>query len=82
MLVFIGHVCQRSPQLDNTVAAVPVVWLRNMDSVFAESIRRPRLLAQLLGAFAGLALPSSRDISPFRLSRAPQNRRRFAEAGH
>jgi ABC-type antimicrobial peptide transport system permease subunit len=27
-----------------------------MDSVFAESIRRPALLAQLLGAFAGLAL--------------------------
>ena len=27
-----------------------------MDSVFAESIRRPKLLAQLLGAFAGLAL--------------------------
>jgi ABC-type antimicrobial peptide transport system permease subunit len=27
-----------------------------MDSVFAESIRRPTLLAQLLGAFAGLAL--------------------------
>src|SRR2546427_5479517 len=37
-------------------AAVPVVRLRNMDSVFAESIRRPRLLAQLLGAFAGLGL--------------------------
>src|SRR5260370_10136695 len=37
-------------------AAVPVVRLRNMYSVFAESIRRPRLLAQLLGAFAGLAL--------------------------
>ena len=36
--------------------AVPIVWLRDMDSVFAESIRRPRLLAQLLGAFAGLAL--------------------------
>jgi predicted lysophospholipase L1 biosynthesis ABC-type transport system permease subunit len=36
--------------------AVPVVRLRNMDSVFAESIRRPRLLAQLLCAFAGLAL--------------------------
>lgn len=35
---------------------VPVVRLRDMDSVFAESIRRPRLLAQLLGAFAGLAL--------------------------
>jgi ABC-type antimicrobial peptide transport system permease subunit len=27
-----------------------------MDAVFAESIRRPRLLAQLLGATAGLAL--------------------------
>jgi putative ABC transport system permease protein len=36
--------------------AVPVVRLREMDSVFAESIRRPRLLAQLLAAFAGLAL--------------------------
>src|SRR5438094_1644634 len=37
-------------------AAVPVVRLRDIDSVFAESIRRPRLLAQLLGAFAALAL--------------------------
>jgi len=37
-------------------AAVPVVRLRDMDSVFAESIRRPRLLAQLLSAFAALAL--------------------------
>lgn len=37
-------------------AAVPVVRLRDKDAVFAESIRRPRLLAQLLGAFAGLAL--------------------------
>ena len=27
-----------------------------MDGVFEESIRRPRLLAQLLGGFAGLAL--------------------------
>jgi putative ABC transport system permease protein len=36
--------------------AVPIVRLRDMVSVFAESIRRPRLLAQLLGAFAGLAL--------------------------
>jgi putative ABC transport system permease protein len=36
--------------------AVPVVRLRDMDAVFAESIRRPRLLAQLLGGFAGLAL--------------------------
>jgi putative ABC transport system permease protein len=36
--------------------AVPIVRLREMDAVFAESIRRPRLLAQLLGGFAGLAL--------------------------
>jgi predicted permease len=36
--------------------SVPVVRLRDMDAVFAESIRRPRLLAVLLGAFAGLAL--------------------------
>src|SRR5216110_4061308 len=35
---------------------VPVARLRDMDAVFAESIRRPRLLAHLLGAFAGLAL--------------------------
>jgi predicted permease len=39
-----------------TDASVPVVRLRNMDDVFADSIRRPRLLAQLLGGFAGLAL--------------------------
>jgi len=37
-------------------AAVPVVRFATWISVFAESIRRPRLLAQLLGAFAGLAL--------------------------
>jgi ABC-type antimicrobial peptide transport system permease subunit len=37
-------------------AAVPVVRLRDMDSVFAESIGRPTLLAQLLGGFAVLAL--------------------------
>ena len=36
--------------------AVPVARLRDMDAVFAESIRRPRLLALLLGAFAALAL--------------------------
>jgi putative ABC transport system permease protein len=36
--------------------AVPIVRLREMDAVFADSISRPRLLAQLLGAFAGLAL--------------------------
>src|SRR4029079_9243857 len=36
--------------------SVPIVRLRDMESVFADSIRRPRLLRQLLGAFAGLAL--------------------------
>jgi predicted permease len=36
--------------------AVPVVRLRDMEAVFAESIQRPRFLAQLLGVFAGLAL--------------------------
>jgi predicted permease len=35
---------------------VPVTRLRDMDAVFAESIRRPRLLAQVIGGFAGLAL--------------------------
>jgi ABC-type antimicrobial peptide transport system permease subunit len=35
---------------------VPVAKLREMDGVFAESIRRPRLLAQLLALFSGLAL--------------------------
>ena len=38
------------------IRSVPVVRLQGMDGVFAESIRRPRLLAQLIGAFAGLAL--------------------------
>ena len=36
--------------------SVPVVRFQGMEDVFAESIRRPRLLAQLIGAFAGLAL--------------------------
>jgi ABC-type antimicrobial peptide transport system permease subunit len=36
--------------------AVPVVRLRDMETVFADSIQRPRFLAQLLGLFAGLAL--------------------------
>ncbi len=36
--------------------AVPVAHLREMDEVFTESIRRPRLLAQLLAAFSALAL--------------------------
>jgi predicted permease len=36
--------------------AVPISRLRDMDDVFAESIGRPRLLAQLLGGFAVLGL--------------------------
>ena len=36
--------------------SVPVVRLRDMETVLAESIQRPRFLAQLLGVFAGLAL--------------------------
>jgi predicted permease len=35
---------------------VPVAGLRDMDAVFTESIRRPRLLAQLLTVFSFLAL--------------------------
>jgi len=35
---------------------VPLVRLRDMESAFAESVRRPSLLAYLLGAFAALAL--------------------------
>jgi putative ABC transport system permease protein len=49
-----------APTLEQAVRAVdpsvPIVGLREMDTVFNESIGRPRLLAQLLGAFAGLAL--------------------------
>jgi hypothetical protein len=35
--------------------AVPVARLREMDEVFAESIRRPRLMADLLGWLSFLA---------------------------
>jgi predicted permease len=37
-------------------ATLPVIRLRAMDDVFTEAVSRPRLLAHLLGAFAGLAL--------------------------
>jgi predicted permease len=37
-------------------SAVPVMRFRDMETVVAESIQRPRFLAQLLGLFAGLAL--------------------------
>jgi predicted permease len=36
--------------------SLPVVRLRGMEDVFAESLGRPRLLADLLGIFAALAL--------------------------
>jgi putative ABC transport system permease protein len=49
-----------SPTIEGVVhevdPTVPIVRLRDMDAVFADSIRRPTLLAQLLGAFAALAL--------------------------
>jgi putative ABC transport system permease protein len=39
-----------------TDASVPIARLQDMNGVFEESIRRPRLLAHLLGGFAGIAL--------------------------
>jgi predicted permease len=36
--------------------SLPIEKLRSMDDVFGEAIGRPRLLAQLLGIFAGLAI--------------------------
>ncbi len=37
-------------------ATLPVIRFRAMDEVFSQSLSRPRLLAHLLSAFAGLAL--------------------------
>ena len=49
-----------APQIRRVVqsmdATLPIVRLRTMDDVFGASLSRPRLLAQLLGTFAGLAL--------------------------
>ena len=49
-----------APQIRRIVQAMdptlPIVRLRTMDDVFAETMSRPRFLAQLLGLFAGLAL--------------------------
>ena len=49
-----------APQIRRIVQAMdptlPIVKLRSMDEVFAESVSRPRFLVQLLGVFAGLAL--------------------------
>jgi predicted permease len=43
-------------EVANLDATLPVVNLRTMELVFEETLSRPRLLARLLGAFAGLAL--------------------------
>lgn len=49
-----------APQIRRVVqsmdSTLPIVRLRTMDEVFGASVSRPRLLAQLLGTFAGLAL--------------------------
>ena len=49
-----------APQIRRVVqsmdATLPIVRLQTMDDVFGTSVSRPRLLAQLLGTFAGLAL--------------------------
>jgi predicted permease len=49
-----------APQIRRIVqsmdSSLPIVRLRTMDDVFGASVSRPRLLAQLLGTFAGLAL--------------------------
>ena len=49
-----------APQIRRVVqsidASLPIVRLRTMDDVFGATVSRPRLLAQLLGTFAGLAL--------------------------
>ena len=48
------------PQIHRAVSeldpALPVVKLQSMDDVFADAIGRPRLLAQLIAIFAGLAI--------------------------
>jgi predicted permease len=49
-----------APQIRRVVQSIdgtlPIVRLRTMDDVFGASVSRPRLLTQLLGTFAGLAL--------------------------
>jgi putative ABC transport system permease protein len=48
-----SNIRQIVQEMDPTL---PIVRLRTMDDVFADSLARPRFLAQLLGLFAGLAL--------------------------
>ena len=38
------------------IPSLPIIRLRDMEDVFRDSVRRPRMLMQLLAAFAGLAL--------------------------
>jgi predicted permease len=49
-----------APQIRRIVQAMdptlPIVRLRSMDDVFADSVSRPRFLAQMLAVFAALAL--------------------------
>lgn len=49
-----------APQIRRVVqsmdASLPIVRMRTMDEVFGASVSRPRLLMQLLGTFAALAL--------------------------
>jgi predicted permease len=49
-----------APQIRRVVqsmdSSLPLVRMRTMDDVFGASVSRPRMLAQLLGTFAGLAL--------------------------
>jgi putative ABC transport system permease protein len=48
------------PSIANAVRevdpALPIIRLRDMEEVFRDSVRRPRMLMQLLTGFAGLAL--------------------------
>jgi ABC-type antimicrobial peptide transport system permease subunit len=48
------------PSIKNAVheadPALPIIRLRNMEDVFRDSVRRPRMLMQLFTAFAGFAL--------------------------
>jgi predicted permease len=48
------------PSIANAVreadASLPIIRLRDMEDVFRDSVRRPRMLMQLFAAFAGLAL--------------------------
>jgi predicted permease len=48
------------PSITNAVReadpSLPIIRLRDMEDVFRDSVRRPRMLMQLLAAFAGFAL--------------------------